>query len=96
MANKQLGIIRKFDRERGFGFVRAAEINYQGRVVPIGIGRLEDHFFSLGFLRRSGISPEAVVEGMPVYFTAEPSRRFEGKTIATNIELVDATDAEAA
>jgi hypothetical protein len=44
-------------------------------------------------LRRSGISPEVVAEGMAVYFTAEPSRRFEGTTIATNIELVDASDA---
>jgi hypothetical protein len=57
-------------------------------VVPIGPGRQNDHFFGIGFLRRSGIAPEAIVEGLPVRFNVQPSRRHEGKTEASDIEIV--------
>jgi hypothetical protein len=40
-------------------------------VVPIGPGRQNDHFFGIGFLRRSGIAPEAIVEGLPVRFNVQ-------------------------
>lgn len=93
---KKLGIVKKFDRERGYGFIRAGEVGYQGNVVPIGHGRQHDHFFGIGFLKRAGISPEAITDGTVVRFNVQPSRRFEDKTGATDIELVDATDAEAA
>lgn len=57
-------------------------------MVPIGPGRQNDHFFGIGFLRRSGIAPEAIVEGLPVRFNVQPSRRHEGKTEASDIEIV--------
>jgi hypothetical protein len=95
-ANKQLGIVRRFNVERCYGFVRNAETDYQGNVVPIGHGRQNDHFFGIAHLRRAGIAPEAIVEGMIVRFNVQPSQRHEGKTEAVDIELVAATDAEAA
>jgi hypothetical protein len=69
--------------------------DYRGNIVPIGAGRQHDHFFGIAFLRRAGIAPEAIIEGMTVRFNVQPSKRHDGKTEAHDIELVE-TDSEAA
>jgi hypothetical protein len=89
MTTKQLGIVKKFDLDRQFGFIADAERDFQGRVVPIRSGRTNDHFFNLAFLKGAGIVPEDVREGLVVRFNPFPSRRYEGRTIAQNIEIVE-------
>jgi hypothetical protein len=89
MTNKQLGLVKKFDLDRQFGFITDAEHDFQGRVVPARYGRTNDHFFTAAFLRQSKIAPEDVREGLVVTFNPVPSRKYEGRTIARDIEIVD-------
>jgi hypothetical protein len=93
-VTKQLGVIHRWFPQRNFGFVRDAISDYRGRVVATGHG--PDHYVSADIMRRSGIEPASIKECAAVRFVAEPSRRMTGKTVAIDIELVAATDVEAA
>jgi hypothetical protein len=85
MTKKLLGVIHRWFPDRGFGFIRDAQIDYRGRVVATGHG--PDHYVSADILRRSGIAPESIKEGAAVRFVVEQSRRMAGKTVAVDIEL---------
>jgi cold shock CspA family protein len=85
---KEFGIIRAWNGARGFGFIRPADFDGEGKLKPINDRNQPDVFLHIRAVQRAGVSPDDIADGTPVYFDVRESPRGDGRTEACNIELV--------
>jgi cold shock CspA family protein len=80
----QVGILHKWYSDRGFGFLKTAVKDWQGRYVPLSDRRRADTFLHVQQARLSGID---VSEGDILQFSVGVDRK--GKPCAINLVKVD-------
>jgi cold shock CspA family protein len=79
MTEKQLGIVKRYFIDKGFGFLRPAEVGFNGRLVPT---QEKDYFVHVKALNAIG---RKLVPGDHVRFNVHTHR---GRTEACDVELV--------
>jgi cold shock CspA family protein len=87
--SKQLGVVRAWNPDKGFGFLRFAEIDWRGDFVMINDRNRPDTFLHAKMLTRAGINPDSVRDGIALRFDLQQNPRFsDGRLEASRIELV--------
>jgi hypothetical protein len=86
--NKQMGVIRYWRPDRGFGFVRDVTIDRDGLPQPTHDDRYRDHFLHAVVLEKCGIAKEKIYMGKLIKYEIAKSLKFDDRTECQAVELV--------
>jgi cold shock CspA family protein len=86
---KRLGILNHWNGDKGYGFVRYAVEDFNGRIVRINDRDLDDTFLHISQVQRAGIDDIAVGDILLFDVTID-SRKM--KPQASNIERIGRSD----
>jgi cold shock CspA family protein len=86
--DRRTGIIKNWNRDRGYGFVRAAVLNGDGTVTVINDRNVADTFLTAKQVRGAGFYD--LNEGAVVEFDTAPDDRGRGRMMAVNVAVLRA------